>query len=78
MKILITGFAGFIGFHASQEFLRRGWEVVGIDNFCDYYDVKLKRDRAALLEGQGNNLSSFTMNASSAMCARGSSLRESL
>ena len=52
MKVLITGFAGFIGFHAAQEFLRRGWEVVGIDNFCDYYDVKLKRDRAALLEGQ--------------------------
>ena len=52
MKILITGFAGFIGFHAAQEFLRRGWEVAGIDNFCDYYDVKLKRDRAALLEGQ--------------------------
>ena len=52
MKILITGFAGFIGFHASRELLRRGWEVVGIDNFCDYYDIRLKRDRAALLEGQ--------------------------
>ena len=52
MKIMITGFAGFIGFHASRELLRRGWEVVGIDNFCDYYNVKLKRDRAALLEGQ--------------------------
>ena len=45
MKILITGSAGFIGFHAAQEFLRRGWEVVGIDNFCDYYDVQLKHDR---------------------------------
>jgi len=51
MKILITGFAGFIGFHAAREFLRRGWCVVGIDNFCDYYDVKLKRDRAAMLAG---------------------------
>ena len=49
MKILITGSAGFIGFHAAQEFLRRGWDVVGIDNFCDYYDVRLKRDRAAIL-----------------------------
>ena len=49
MKILITGSAGFIGFHAAQEFLRRGWEVVGVDNFCDYYDVGLKRDRAAVL-----------------------------
>ena len=49
MKILITGYAGFIGFHAAQEFLRRGWDVVGIDNFCDYYNVQLKRDRAAQL-----------------------------
>jgi len=47
MKILITGSAGFIGFHAAQEFLRRGWDVVGVDNFCDYYSVRLKRDRAA-------------------------------
>lgn len=51
MKILITGIAGFIGFHAAKEFAARGWKVIGIDNFCDYYDVKLKRDRAALLEG---------------------------
>ena len=50
MKILITGFAGFIGFHAVQEFLRRRWDVVGIDNFCDYYSVQLKRDRAAILK----------------------------
>ena len=52
MKILITGFAGFIGFHAAQAFLRRGWHVVGVDNFCDYYNVALKRDRAALLTTQ--------------------------
>ena len=45
MKILITGSAGFIGYHAAQAFLRRGWEVVGIDNFCDYYSVQLKHDR---------------------------------
>ena len=51
MKMLITGFAGFIGFHAAREFLRRGWEVVGVDNFCDYYAVGLKRDRAAHLAG---------------------------
>ncbi len=49
MKILVTGHAGFIGFHAAQEFLRRGWDVAGVDNFCDYYDVALKRDRAARL-----------------------------
>ena len=45
MKILITGTAGFIGFHAAREFMRRGWDVIGIDNFNDYYDVKLKRTR---------------------------------
>ncbi len=49
MKILITGYAGFIGFHAAQAFLRRGWDVVGVDNFNDYYDVALKRARAAQL-----------------------------
>ena len=50
MKILITGTAGFIGSHAAQEFLRRGWDVAGIDNFNDYYSVQLKRARAARLE----------------------------
>ena len=49
MKILITGSAGFVGFHAAKEFLRRGWDVAGVDNYCDYYDVKLKRDRSAIL-----------------------------
>lgn len=48
-KILVTGSAGFIGFHAVREFARRGWETIGLDNFCDYYDVRLKRDRAAML-----------------------------
>ena len=49
MKILITGAAGFIGFHAAREFLRRGWDVAGLDNFNDYYSVQLKRERAGLL-----------------------------
>jgi len=49
MKILITGSAGFIGFHAAKEFLRRGWDVAGVDNYSDYYDVQLKRDRSAIL-----------------------------
>jgi len=49
MKILITGSAGFIGFHAAREFSVRGWEVVGIDNFNDYYDVGLKHDRERIL-----------------------------
>ena len=47
--IIITGTAGFIGFHAARAFMRRGWKVVGIDNFNDYYDVALKRRRNAIL-----------------------------
>jgi len=52
MKILVTGSAGFIGYHAALEFARRGWDVVGVDNYNDYYDVKLKRDRSAILRNE--------------------------
>ncbi len=45
MKILVTGAAGFIGFHLCQKLLQRGDHVVGIDNLNDYYDPKLKLDR---------------------------------
>ena len=45
MKILITGVAGFIGFHTAKESLLRGDDVVGIDNVNDYYDISLKEDR---------------------------------
>jgi UDP-glucuronate 4-epimerase len=50
MKILVTGAAGFIGFHTARQLLDRGDSVVGLDNFNDYYDVSLKEARAALLE----------------------------
>lgn len=45
MKILITGTAGFIGFHLAKKLLQRGDEVVGLDNINDYYDVNLKYAR---------------------------------
>lgn len=45
MKILITGTAGFIGFHLAKRLLERGDEIVGIDNINDYYDVNLKYSR---------------------------------
>lgn len=45
MKILVTGSAGFIGFHLAKKLLERGDEVVGIDNMNDYYDVNLKYAR---------------------------------
>lgn len=49
MKILITGAAGFIGSHTAERLKRDGYEVVGIDNFNDYYDVSLKRLNAESL-----------------------------
>lgn len=47
MKILITGTAGFIGFHLAKRLLERGDTVVGIDNINDYYDTGLKYARLA-------------------------------
>ena len=49
MKILVTGAAGFIGFHVSKALCARGDDVVGIDNLNDYYDVSLKEARLARL-----------------------------
>lgn len=51
MKILVTGAAGFIGFHTAKQLLDRGDDVVGLDNFNDYYDVALKEARAKRLDG---------------------------
>jgi UDP-glucuronate 4-epimerase len=50
MKLLLTGAAGFIGFHTSQILLGRGDEVVGLDNLNDYYDPTLKQARLAILQ----------------------------
>ena len=48
-KILVTGAAGFIGYHSSEELLRQGRQVVGIDSLNAYYDVSLKKARLARL-----------------------------
>jgi UDP-glucuronate 4-epimerase len=50
MRILVTGSAGFIGFHLSRRLLDLGHQVVGLDAMTPYYDVALKRDRHALLK----------------------------
>ena len=52
MKILLTGAAGFIGFHTTQKLLTQGHEVVGLDNLNDYYDVALKQARLDRLSGR--------------------------
>jgi len=49
MSILITGAAGFIGFHVAQKLLQSGFHVVGVDNLNSYYDVSLKRARLDML-----------------------------
>ena len=48
-RILVTGAAGFIGFHLAKRLLERGDAVVGVDNLNAYYDVKLKEARLAQL-----------------------------
>jgi len=54
LKVLVTGAAGFIGYHVCQRLLRRGDDVVGVDNVNDYYDPKLKEARLELLHGSKN------------------------
>jgi UDP-glucuronate 4-epimerase len=51
---VITGTAGFIGFHTANKLLNKNWDVTGIDSFTDYYDVKLKERREAILSEMPN------------------------
>lgn len=52
MKVLVTGVAGFIGYHLAERLLVEGINVYGIDNLNNYYDVSLKKDRLAQLQPQ--------------------------
>ncbi|ADQ13556.1 NAD-dependent epimerase [Halanaerobium hydrogeniformans] len=51
---LVTGAAGFIGFHTSKKLLEEGQQVIGLDNLNDYYSVQLKKDRLAILKEYDN------------------------
>lgn len=53
MKILVTGAAGFIGSHAAEYFKKKGFQVIGLDNYSAYYDVALKKLNSQALEEQG-------------------------
>jgi UDP-glucuronate 4-epimerase len=52
VTVLLTGAAGFIGYHVAEALLARGDRVIGVDNINDYYDVRLKLARLARLEGK--------------------------
>ncbi len=54
MKVLITGTAGFIGFHLARHLLKRGYQIIGYDNVNEYYDVTLKKSRMKVLDGFDN------------------------
>ena len=57
MKILVTGAAGFIGFHLCKRFIKEGIEVIGLDNLNPYYDVNLKQSRISQLHNLSKKLS---------------------
>jgi UDP-glucuronate 4-epimerase len=69
MKILVTGAAGFIGFHLSKSLLAKGHRVIGIDNINDYYDVNLKYDRLKELGIDKNEAEKFLKSADSVTSA---------
>ena len=60
-KIIVTGSAGFIGFHLCKLLLAEGFDVVGIDALTDYYDVRLKEARHEIL-GQSNHFTAHIVN----------------
>ena len=52
MKVLVTGCAGFIGFHLVKKLLDTNISIIGVDNINSYYDQKLKKDRLQLLKSK--------------------------
>ncbi len=59
MKIIVTGVAGFIGFHLSKALLNEGYEIIGIDNINNYYSTKLKENRLEILNNISKNFTFY-------------------
>ena len=67
MRILITGVAGFIGFHLAKKLIEQGHEIVGIDNINDYYDTTLKKSRLSILESENFEFNELDINQVSSL-----------
>ena len=67
MRTLITGVAGFIGFHLAKKLIEQGHEVVGIDNINDYYDTTLKKNRLSILESENFEFNELDINQVSSL-----------
>ena len=59
MKILLTGAAGFIGFHLAKKLIEENIQTYAIDNLNDYYDVKIKKERIKILKRLANKKKNF-------------------
>jgi UDP-glucuronate 4-epimerase len=75
VAILLTGGAGFIGFHVARRLMERGNQIVAIDNLNDYYSVQLKRDRIARQQADFEGAFSFIETDFADQAALGSALR---
>jgi len=67
MRILITGVAGFIGFHLAKKLIEQGHEIVGIDNINDYYDTDLKKQRLSILKSENFEFNELDINQVSSL-----------
>ena len=70
MTVLVTGVAGFIGYHVAEALLARGQSVVGVDNLNDYYEVSLKQARLARLRPRRVSHSASSTSPTAKPCRR--------
>tara|TARA_B100001027_G_scaffold214455_1_gene186717 strand:+ start:49 stop:987 length:939 start_codon:yes stop_codon:yes gene_type:complete len=70
MRTLVTGVAGFIGFHLAKNLIDQGHEVIGIDNINDYYDINLKKSRLSILKAENFEFYELDINEVSSLKKR--------